>query len=50
MSSVVDRHSGRSWPKEELERRGLRRRGMGRAIGVGAWDGMAVRVEGVGLK
>ena len=40
MSSVVERHSGMSWPREKLDRSGLRRRGMGRAMGVGAWDAM----------
>lgn len=30
-----------SWTKDGCERSGLRRRGMGSAMGVGVWEGMA---------
>jgi hypothetical protein len=40
MFSVVEKQRVMSCPREEFERRGLRRRGIGRAIGVGVWEGM----------
>lgn len=40
-SSVEERQSGMSWTKDGWERSGLRRRGMGSAMGVGVWEGMA---------
>lgn len=42
MSSVEERQRGMSCPMEELESRGLLRRGMGTAIGVEVWEGMVL--------
>jgi hypothetical protein len=38
--SVLERKSETSWPREVFVRRGERRRGTGRAMGVGVWEGI----------
>ncbi len=40
--NVLESERMESWPNVLFERRGLRRRGMGRAIGVGVWEGILV--------
>lgn len=42
--SVLESERMESWPNVLFERRGLRRRGMGRAMWVDVWEGILVVV------
>jgi hypothetical protein len=43
--SVLERNRETSWPREMFVRSGERRRGTGRAMGVGVWEGIFVDVR-----